>query len=53
MIHEPRTDREVVENLAITLTKAICDGNDVKRQNYIRVLLIKFAEEIKRQAVEP
>lgn len=47
------TDAEVVEDIAMSLAAAICDDEDDARQQRIRKLLVEFADEIKRQAVEP
>lgn len=44
---------EIVEDLAVSLAEEICDGEDTARQQRIRKLLIEFAEEIKRRAIEP
>ena len=47
------TDQEVLEDVAVSLADAICDSEDVVRQSHIRKLLVEFADEIKRQAIEP
>lgn len=47
------TNAEIFEDIAVSLADAICDGEDTARQKRIRTLLVEFAEEIKRQAVEP
>ena len=50
---QPMSDAEALEDVAVSLADAICDGDDIKRQKRIRQLLVEFADEIKRRAIEP
>lgn len=47
------TGEEAIEDIAFSLANEICDGTYDARQTRIRELLIEFAEEVKRQSMEP
>lgn len=47
------TDDNVIDSLADSIASAVNNGASDDRQQRIRDLLVQFAEEIQRRAIEP
>lgn len=46
------TNEEAIEDIAMSLANEICESSYDARQTRVRKLLVEFAEEVKRQALE-